>query len=115
MAVDETQYEGGTCWDNYIYQFSLISQEPTPASRSPLTSGKEERVRNDGAGDALTWDRCPTHAPDVVPSNFTTGQEGECWIPNKQPVDESVWGPCHNPACVHLFSPAQARKAMTRD
>jgi len=112
------------CWDIYQYQFSLLhSLQNVPATSaatsnsSLLTSGKQQHLRFRGCDMTKSWyfddprysrreiERCPELAPDVVPSNYTKGQETDCWIPKKLPVDESVWGPCSIHGCVHLFSP----------
>ena len=68
-------------------------------------------MRKDGEGDALTWDRCPKQAADVVKSNHSEGQETNCWIPKKLPIDNSVWQQCINAECVDLFPPKSQHKA----
>jgi hypothetical protein len=104
--------QDAACWDQYYYQFyqgnsSLLTTYPEV----------EQHFRNHGEGNYYIpqlASRCPDEAPTVVPSNFTKGQEVDCWIPKKLPVDDSVWGSCTTVGCVHLFYPEAERKAVMR-
>jgi hypothetical protein len=102
-----------TCWDRYKYQFSILHPASAKtAAASPLTSGEEYQMRKQISQwitiPFVDFGQCPEHAADVVPSNLTKGQETQCWIPKKLPIDESVWGPCANPECVELFPPGKS-------